>query len=88
MPPMSDADAASAERERRSRRAPTPARKGVDGGELLDRLAALRERHLGDEAGFRRATIEALQATLASGRDETRETLGIDGDYRVAGGKA
>jgi hypothetical protein len=65
---MSDANAASAERERRSRRAPraaTAARKGVDGGELVDRLAALHERHAGDEAGFRRTAIEALQGALA-----------------------
>ncbi len=83
---MSDANAASAERERRSRRGPraaTAARKGVDGGELLDRLAALHERHAGDEAGFRRAAIEALQGALASGRDEAREALVEGGTGRA-----
>jgi len=74
MPPMPDASAASVERPARALRA-APARKGIDRVALLDGLGELRERHGGDEATFRRAAIEALQAALASGREEAREAL-------------
>ena len=79
---MSTSSAPAVERRSRSARAAPPP-KGDESEKLLDKLAALHERHSGDVAAFRRAAIEALQAALASGRDEARKALEDGGTGRA-----
>jgi len=77
---MSDAQIPAV--ERRSRAAPTPS-KGVERAKLLDELAVLHERHLGDAPAFRRAAVETLRTALNSGRDEARSALEEGGTGRA-----
>jgi [protein-PII] uridylyltransferase len=79
---MSTSSAPAVERRSRSARAAPPT-KGDESEQLLDKLAALHERHSGDVAAFRRAAIEVLQAALASGRDEARRALEDGGTGRA-----
>ena len=78
---MSYANAPAVELRSRSRAGPPP--KGVERAKLIEKLAALRERHSGDPAAFRRAAIETLHEALVSGRNEARKALEEGGTGRA-----
>src|SRR5215472_14498640 len=80
--PVSYAHAPAVEpRPRAPRAAPSP--KGFEHGKLLEKLAPLHERLSSDPQAFRRAAIELLQGTLASGRDEAGTALEEGGTGRA-----
>jgi len=80
---MSVANAPAVERGSRSLRAAAPAGKGLDRSRLLNDLARLNERYLGDPVAFRNAAIAALRAALAEGRNEARKALEAGGTGRA-----
>ena len=68
---MSDAQVPAVERRARA----TSPLKGVERAKLLDQFASLHTQHSGDQAAFRRAAVQTLQAALDAGRDEARRAL-------------